>query len=241
MFKHSKHLYQLSFGCIFFLLFLALARFISIGTYQENLSYKILSAEIFPPPHIGGILKSQIYWVINLSLFLAVLLLLVAAKVFQNRRIRFFVYHCLYKLGVFPLFVILFLAVTLFQMFVHAQYFNLEKLDYVGKTLDQKQAMIFEYAYTFSKDVRQKIPGAHVAQIITDLDFTRDAEMTLHRQLCYFLYPINVRSHPDDAVPEVLIFLGKKNAAQAVPPGYEVIHRYDDENMVAVKTGVYHL
>lgn len=233
----SKKLFSLPFLILFFFLFLAFARFIFVGIYHQEISYKILSAEIFPPPHVGGILKSKIYWVINLSAGLSVLVLLAAAFFLKNRKIKDFVKNNLYKQGVFPLFVMVYGAATLFQIFVHAQYAGLEKIDYLGKTLEQKQKMIFGYAYTFAKEVRRKIPGEHVAQIITDLDLNRDAEMTLHRQLCYFLYPINVRSHPEDQFPDVLIFLGKKNALQAIPPGYEMILRHDDENMVALKTG----
>ncbi|MGE0266946.1 MAG: hypothetical protein AB7S78_00640 [Candidatus Omnitrophota bacterium] len=237
MFKPSKSLYPLFLFFILFVLFLTITRFIFINTYQQDISYKILSFEIFPPPHVGGILKSKIYWVIDLSIGLSVLVLLAAVFFLKNRKIKDFVKNNLYKRGVFPLFVIIYGMVTLFQIFVHAQYASLEKMDYQGKTLNQKQDMIFQFAYTFARDVRRKIPGEHIAQIITDLDLERSAEMTLHRQLCYFLYPINVRSHPQDAVPDVLVFLGKKNALQAIPPGYELVHRYDDENMVAKRIG----
>ena len=220
---------------VFLLLFLFLFLFIYVMTYGGEMSYEILSAEIYPPPHIGNALTSNFYGVSYTALAVLFAVLFVAAGIVDHPCFRTFVFKDMYKQLVFPFFVVLYLAITFFQTFVHAQYFAREKADFQGKSLEQKQTLLFQFAYTFAKEVRRMLPGEHIAQIVSDLDLEQTMEMTLHRQFCYFLYPINARIYPQGQVPEVLILLGKKDAIHAIPPGYRLLLQYDDENLVAVK------
>ncbi len=72
------------------------------------------------------------------------------------------------------------------------------------------------------------------AEFVTDMDISHDPGMLEHRSLAFFLYPVDIRNIYD-ANRDAWIAYQKKNAAETVPEGYQIIYQYDERNLIAVK------
>ncbi len=86
-------------------------------------------------------------------------------------------------------------------------YFHLPQL---FKSPEETKKILFGWTYSFAKDAKEKWPGYHRVELQSDLDFSLPEPMTIHRQLAYFLYPIDIRVHPKDRPTEGILFLEKK-------------------------------
>ena len=89
--------------------------------------------------------------------------------------------------------------------------------------------------YQFAISCQKLFPGVHRGDLITDMDLTKDPGMFIHRALAYYLYPIDIRSvYPNRPKDCVIIFL-KKNPEAQVPADFEILFRFDDSSLLAVK------
>lgn len=219
----------------FYALFIVVLLVCLNTTYRPPLDARILFSEIFPTPSIGGIIESSIYWVLAAAMILTIVIFSIMVFLFRKPALSLFLRKELYKKGIAPLFIILFFFLFVVQMMMRVEYFSSEKKYYVGKTLRQKQIMLFQSAYTFAMDILTRYPGKRTARIISDYKFNDIEDMTLHRRFCYFLYPIDVRSHSEEVVEDILIYLEKDNAVEEIPRGYELDYMFDTRNVVAVK------
>jgi hypothetical protein len=111
----------------------------------------------------------------------------------------------------------------------------LELAQYSGKTADQKYSEILKAIYFLPKQTKALLPGYHKAILITDLDLTKDPGMLYHRQLAYFLYPIDIRDIHRHEIPDLILIFFKRDAISHIPNGYTPYHIFNTENLIAVK------
>ncbi len=195
-----------------------------------------LFADIFSTPSVAGVVTTRIYLLLLTSLVLTVALFVSAAWLWRNGPLRDWLFLPAYRQAVAPLFFGLFVCLTAVQFLMHSAHFERESAIYAGKSLEEKQRMLFRQAYEYAAGIRRQYPGPRNARIFTDLDLGGYEEMTLHRQLCYFLYPVNVRALPEGAPADLLIYLEKDPAGTDIPAGYVRGYRYNERNFVAVKS-----
>ncbi len=101
-----------------------------------------------------------------------------------------------------------------------------------GKTIEQKNLLIFGQLYAFSKTCQQLLPGRHQAELITDFKIAKDPFMTAQRILAYHLYP-NLSIRFNNKTPkDCLILFYKTNPLSMVPDDYTVLTATKDENYV---------
>ncbi len=131
---------------------------------------------------------------------------------------------------------VIMLAVTCLQTIQHARYFS--NIYSTFSVLDdvQKKRYLMGFVYDYASLCRQySRVGHHKGELITDMDVSNAREMTLHRRLAYYLYPIRIRANEGDEKPDYLIYFQKKGAAAIVPEDYAVKFRIDDSNIFAVR------
>lgn len=106
------------------------------------------------------------------------------------------------------------------------------------KTLAQKNELLFGKTYTFARFCLQNRPGYHKADLVTDLDLSRDPGMYMHRALSYHLYPIDIRGvHGQDPV-DTAVFFYKKQAAENRPGDFPDAAVFDEDSLIAAKGGL---
>ncbi len=125
-----------------------------------------------------------------------------------------------------------------FQSLNQLKVFAVEWQAFAGKTLAQKNQAILGKTYKFAQLCRQAWPGYHRAELITDLDMSRDPGMYMHRALSYHLYPLDIRGLHGPGSPDALIIFFKKNAGDYVPEDFEAVGTLDSENIFAVRKGL---
>lgn len=103
-----------------------------------------------------------------------------------------------------------------------------------GKTLSQKNSIIFDTPYYFAMYCRALFPEGHRGKFITDLDITRDPAMTLHERLCYHLYPINIKVPTGQPIDCYIIF-HKKDPTAALTEDFKKLYFFDQFNVLALK------
>ena len=90
--------------------------------------------------------------------------------------------------------------------------------------------------YDYAVLCRQYFKDGHQrGRLMTDIDLSTEEGMTLHRRLAYYLYPIMIRSYQDAENPDYLIYLHKKDAVNAVPHGYVINFKINDNNLMATR------
>ncbi len=89
--------------------------------------------------------------------------------------------------------VALFICVMALQITAHFSYFQREWRLFDGKTIEQKNAIISGEVYSFANFCKKHIEQDASVELVTDLDLSRDPGMLNHRQLAYYLYPIDLR------------------------------------------------
>ena len=200
----------------------------------------LIFSNLFPEPYETGFYGKElyIYEMIYIVILLSIALSIIIARVFETlskwgaskRKI------C-YTHNPFCLLIIVFIGVTLIQVTQHYIYFVFQYHRYYGKTLAQKEALLFGDPYTFAMNCKKYLRGYHAATLITDMDIKRPREMTIHRRLAYFLWPINIREHRKGERVDCLVVFSKKDAMNSIPEDYVVQYKFDENNILAVKRG----
>lgn len=146
------------------------------------------------------------------------------------------------KLEHIPLYRFLFtVALAVYFLLIGFQSLNQLKVfvaqwqAFAGKTLAEKNQAILGKTYKFAQLCREAWPGYHRAELVTDLDMSRDPGMYMHRAVAYHLYPIDIRAIHREGLSETIVLFYKKNARAFVPDDFEIIAALDDENVLAVK------
>lgn len=129
---------------------------------------------------------------------------------------------------------------TTFKMMRFIQIVGWEHNDFHNKSLFEKyEALNLSYPYAFVQFCQKNLKGYHRAGLITDLDLTKDPGMYLHRFLAYHLYPIDIRGVHRQKSEDVLIVFDKKNAAQSLPAGYQMIKQFNLYCLIAKRVTKY--
>lgn len=105
------------------------------------------------------------------------------------------------------------------------------------KTADRYPGALREIV-DFAGFCKQKLPGKHSCQLITDLDMSRDPGMFFHRTLAYHLYPIDIRDIRRSPADCAIVFIAQ-NPQSRVPKDYDVIESWGEKSLLAIK-GVPH-
>lgn len=72
------------------------------------------------------------------------------------------------------------------------------------------------------------------AEFVSDMDMSRDPGMLEHRSFAFFLYPIDIRSIYQQDL-DAWIAYEKDNAESLVPDGYQILHKYNARNVLAIR------
>ena len=88
----------------------------------------------------------------------------------------------------------------------------------------------------FALFCREHLPGAVQADFLSDIDISLDPGTYFHRLLAYELYPVDIRNIREGAKKYLIIFY-KENAADGIPPGYQILAQMDSMNLIAIKDG----
>ena len=197
---------------------------------------------LFPHPHENGFYGNSVHVYTVLSLLIAIFCwsallfnriitdsVLISRKFIPHRVFLENFHICHVVLGIL-------LAVTCWQTIQHGRYF-LNVYSTFGFLNDtQKKRYLMGFVYDYASLCRQYFKEGHQnGELITDMDISRPAGMTLHRRLAYYLYPIRIRANQGGAKPDYLIFFQKRDAAAIVPEDYAVKFRVDDSNIFAVR------
>ncbi len=127
------------------------------------------------------------------------------------------------------------LLITMALQTIGQTYYFIHKFQSVGgkKAVDRYPGAL-KGTVDFAGFCKQRLPGSHNCELISDLDTYRDPGMFLHRTLAYHLYPIDIRdirSAPSDCV----IVFATADALSRVPKGYGVVGTWGPENLLAIK------
>lgn len=122
------------------------------------------------------------------------------------------------------------------QTISHVDYFAEEIHFYSNKTLEEKYMDIYPFVspFQYADNTNKYLTGKHHAQLITDLDMTKDPGMLIYRALAYFLYPIDIRVDLESP-KDCLIVFHKKDAIKSVPEDYEILARVGEKYLLAKK------
>lgn len=170
------------------------------------------------PPHIAGI---NLYFFIG-GAFVLGFIILYLAKLFLVKKPR------ASKQSVFSDILSLMLAgytlVIAAQTVSFLRFTQKEIHAFSGKSLYEKNKdLVGGLAFKLAEYCKKNLPGHHSSEFVTDQDITKPLEMTRHRQLAYYLYPIdirNIRGEPHDSSLEFI----KKNADSSEPFDSVSIH-----------------
>jgi 2'-5' RNA ligase len=184
-------------------------------------------------PHINSfdslyIAGTNVYTLLYLIFFLSLLLRLLADKIFKKQYQSFI---SILSSTLFFIYTLTTISLTI-NWAIHSK--NVFKA-VSGLTIEEKYAQfIGGGVYIFSKHCQSLLPGYHSAELISDMDFSRDPGMLTHRMLAYFLYPIDIRGiHKKE--PEVMIFFAKDNAEKNVPENFRTLFKFNEQYLIALK------
>lgn len=127
-----------------------------------------------------------------------------------------------------------YVLMTLCQTVSLYRYFAADIRQFYGRPVEDRCRYLYGHIYLYARACRQVLPGKHTAELVTDMDMSRDPGMFSHRALAYFLYPIDIRGIRGEP-PDCLVIFRKQDARSHVPPGYEVVLPYDGQSLLAVK------
>ncbi len=102
-----------------------------------------------------------------------------------------------------------------------------------GKTTDRYPRALKEIV-DFAGFCKQKLPGKHSCQLITDLDISHDPGMFFHRTLAYHLYPIDIRDIHRSPADCAIVFIAQDPRSR-VPEGYDVVGSWGEKGLLAIK------
>jgi len=192
--------------------------------------FKELTDSLFIPHansfRLGTVAGINVYAYLYLSLLLSFLLLTYCQKK------RFIKTNS--KTILFNISMTLFVVTLIFQTIGQAKVFSKEFKTFHNKSLTERNAAFLGNDYLFLKLCRDRFQGYHRAELVTDMDMTRDPGMYLHRMISYHLYPIDLRVRKDVPIDAIIAF-HKKNARESVPQNFRVLVFGDQENLLAVR------
>jgi len=106
--------------------------------------------------------------------------------------------------------------------------------NFSGKATHEKTALSLGLPFYLGMFCRNKLPGKHKGEFITDLDLSQDLPMTFHRRLAYFMYPIDIRNITDRPKDCVLISF-TKNPQEHIPKEHTGLFWFDKKNLLITK------
>ncbi|MBF0385403.1 MAG: hypothetical protein HQL27_05980 [Candidatus Omnitrophica bacterium] len=174
--------------------------------------------------------RSELYPVFYLLIFMSAWLIsVVLGKGTKKGRVRQYFTSLTITCFVF------FAVISLIQVVKRTDRLNRILRQYLILSDDDYKLKALGLPYAFANKIRKEFPGTYTANLISDLDFSSDIFMGMHRNICYQLLPINVRSHDKQDRPDLLIYFLKKNAKDFVPDNYVIRGRYGNSSLVAVR------
>jgi len=214
------------FSWIFVTIFLGVVLKVSplllAKTFIEK-GYSLHHNLIRPPFAYSISFNLYIYCIFLFSIFISILIYKFVAKNLKisPQQVMFYV-SC-----------ILFVIVTLNQLFNFHFYYKFERNLFSGKSLQEKNLRLnYGLAYTYSSFCHHYIKGYQNAQLITDVNINKDPGMLDHRMIAYYLYPIDIRNVRKKQ-PDYILFYMKNEAREHVPDEFEIIAEINDENLIA--------
>lgn len=207
---------------IFFGTILKISPFLLIKTFAKN-GYNFHPNLIHPPFAYSVNFNLYIYFIFLLSIALSFLLYKYTIKNFNINPQQFMFYvGC-----------ILFVIVTINQLYNFHYYYKFEKQLFSGKSLAEKNLNLsYGTAYRYSSFCHHYIRGHQNARLITDVDINKEPGMLDHRMMAYYLYPIDIRDVRKKE-PDYLLFYRKKNASDHVPDNFQIIVEVNNEYLIA--------
>jgi len=209
----------LNISC-YFLLKMPLHRVLSV---LASKLYLPISANLFPVPAINGQnVMVSFYFAIALSSLMTFLYLWLRnapAPFGQNPAV--------------VICIIFFLIFSVIQLPSQTGDLKKHMKNFSGKTLREKQELLFGLPYKFAAFCNEKYPGAHKARMMTDLDLKKASPMIYHRRLAFFLYPIDIRGVTDLA-EDCIVVTFKIFTARTLRKKPKAIYSYDKFNHLIV-------
>lgn len=216
--------------CLLIVLF-AWAIVVPITALTQNIPFQVLLSRLATKsyqPHYN-LFPNNVYFYIYLTMFIAIITIyILKISVWRKRQ----------TLSL-PLLLSGVLAgtllITMALQTIGQTYYFIHEFQWIdGKKIADRYPRGLKEIVDFAGFCKQKLPGKHSCQLITDLDMSRDPGMFFHRTLAYHLYPINIRgihSIPSDCI---IVFVAA-NALSRIPKGYSVIGKWRSENLLAIK------
>jgi len=201
-------------------------------------AFSVILHNLFPDPATNGFYGENFH--VYLTLYSSMILMLGISSLVE------FISHKLHKADKndkrnyyahdsFRLLVIFFAIIVFIQFVQHAKYFTDLDKHFSGKTLEEKQVSMFGFPYVFAMNCREHLDGSHTGKLVTDMDIRRATEMTIHRRLAYYLYPISIKHPKEGEQPDCLVFFNKKDAINHIPKGFTIQYKFDDNNIMTVR------
>ena len=182
----------------------------------------------FIPPDVQGV---KIYYLIYSTIFFSVL------GVYWLYRLPFFRPRLLKDIYASVVTTVFLLIVGCQVSSVCRSSTNVLRREAISNQANHsKMSDLFGWTYVYAHQVRALLPGPHSGRLITDfqIESNENNHMSVYRDLCFFLYPIDIRGVRGGET-DCLIIFEKEGAEEFVPPGYRVIQKFDSRNIVAVK------
>ena len=118
------------------------------------------------------------------------------------------------------------------QQIKRAEHLHSEMQRFSGKTVMEKNFLLFGQSYQFAQTCQQRLATFCRAVLLTDLDLARDPYMFNYNLLSYHLYPkVSLRfknRYPEDC----LVFFYKKNPLETLPKNYKILVATADHNYI---------
>lgn len=222
--------------CFLIVLFWSILVF-AVTAFMQNVSWKELLFSFginFYRPHynsffIGKVGAIEGYFYIYLILILSIttiyMLKMTVWRTHEMLNLRSLLY------GVMG--AALLVTVSL-QTIGQTYYFVRESQWYSKKAPANRYPGALKEIVEFAGFCKEKLPGNHSCQFISDLNLSNDPGMFFHRTLAYHLYPIDIRDIRRDPIDCAIVFVAA-NPRTRVPEGYDIIGIWGPESLLAIK------
>ena len=111
-------------------------------------------------------------------------------------------------------------------------YFSHEKKSLAGKTVHEKNLVLFGAKYEFAYACQKALPNNHQGTLITDFDLKKSPYMFYHRLLSYHLYPKVSLRLKNDSPEDILFLFYKENPSEYIPENYKILLSTEDQNYI---------
>ena len=105
---------------------------------------------------------------------------------------------------------------------------------FAHKSPSQKHAIVSNDISKIAEAFQSYLPRKTSAQLVTDLDLSRDPGMITQRRLAYYLYPIDIRGIRGEPPSYILLFK-KKDAIRHIPEGFRLYKAFTNDIMIAIR------